>query len=240
MGERTKKFPRRVLLAIFFLCGCAADQSKVQDGAAPRDAVPAPVFREGDFWRFTVTEQSDEPLTRTDTVHGDYELSYSGGKFTLSKLAGGRKTEVYVYSGETLVDAEFTPAEFLSLLDHQRVWAFIQFPLYVGKMWKTSYRALGKDDMTLLFSISAQTRVTGIEKIATAAGNLEAFKIEREASLSATLGRGVPHGITMWHHYVYYYSPETRTIVKYNSLREGDRRPINRRSIELIGWSRAK
>jgi hypothetical protein len=235
-----RKFPRRLLLAICFLCGCAAEQSNFREVAEPNDAVSAPVFKEGDSWRFRVSEESEEPLTRTDAIHGDYELFYSGGKFALSKLADGRKSEVYVYPDQNLVDVEFTAAEFLSMLNHQRVWEFIQFPLYVGKQWKTGYRALGKDDMTLLFSISAQTRVTGIEQVATPAGNLAAFKIERESYLSATLGRGVPHQVNMWHHYIYYYSPETRTIVKYNSLREGDRRPINKRSIELIGWRRAE
>jgi hypothetical protein len=116
-------------------------------------------------------------------------------------------------------------AELVGLWDVKRVWQYLDFPLFVGKRWKTEYRAFTIMANHARFRVAAETWVSGIEQVSTNAGNFQAFRIQRESleSGSGGLGAGIGVGITRDVNYTYFYSPGTRSIVKYQRRGGGAR-----------------
>lgn len=184
-----------------------------------------PIHRDGDFWRFRV--RGKETTQRTNSIYGGYEILYRNNEFELfSFSAESRQREkLNVFYEPAQLDLKPSLAELVGLMDVKRVWRYLEFPLFVGKRWKTEYRAFTIVANNARFRIAAETWVSGIEQVSTNAGNFQAFRIQRESleSGSGGIGAGMGVGITRHVNYTYFYSPETRSIVKYQRRGGGAR-----------------
>jgi len=187
-----------------------------------QDQIAAPSYRNGDFWIFRVGEK-DFLTQTTRALDGDYRVAFSDGKFAVRSIAESNgKTNQSVGVLKRML---YIPDEEDQLL---------QFPLAVGKKWDTSHEAEGRRGGGRVAHMKGETNVTGIEEIKTSAGTFRALKIERSDRGRASGGKKAEfHDNT----YTFYYSPETRSIVKYKyEQREasgvGSRAGI--REIELV------
>jgi hypothetical protein len=107
---------------------------------------------------------------------------------------------------------------------------YLQFPLAVNKQWSAQFEDVSRTGR--VGNESAETSVLGVEDVTTTAGTFRAFKIERYE----IVGSGTPGGRANRPRrieHTYYYSPETRSIVKYHRLTPG----IGTREIELIKFT---
>ncbi|HEV8342647.1 MAG TPA: hypothetical protein VGR30_09780 [Candidatus Binatia bacterium] len=191
----------------------------------PQEQVPAPVYKDGEFWHFRAAEK-DFLIQTTRAIGGDYEVFYSGGKVEVKAL----KEE----EAKTREDIGHL-RRMLNLPDDK--WQLLQFPLAVGKKWSTSFQVTSRLRGALV-NRNAETSVTGMEQITTPAGTFRAFKIERrDYTAGRTAGpRGGTAGGEIFS-LTYYYSPDTRAIVKYYDERQEPDRigtTIGKREIELI------
>lgn len=152
----------------------------------------APVYQDGDWWEFKVTHRSYQTTHTAWLGQGIYKLARDAGKF---KMFDSDRSEVTGYIPSTGTLATMTGSS-KRLLD---------FPVFVGKKWDATYRAglVGAGSST--YPLSMQVTVVGTEKVTVPAGTFQSFKIEREDV-----------GGPLWHwKWVYYYSPETKSIVKF-------------------------
>jgi hypothetical protein len=104
-----------------------------------------------------------------------------------------------------------------------KLWQIAQFPLFVGKKWEYQYRIGTLGSRASRYTRSAEIRVSGIEQIATPAGQFRVFRIEKEDWFKQN--RWVT---TAW------YSPDTKSIVKFfydTSVSPGDQ---GKTELELI------
>lgn len=158
-----------------------------------QDKAEQPAYKDGEYWHYRVERKNFQSSvsTRTD---GEYEVRLINGEPRVYALVGGeKKGEV---SGES-VDA------LKRRLGNKDERENLQFPLFVGKKWKTAYEVLGK--VTLRHSV--ETEVKGFEEVTTPAGVFKAFKLERVDD----------NGRNNANYGTYFYSPETRSIVKSTS-----------------------
>jgi hypothetical protein len=159
-----------------------------------QEQAPAPVYKEGDFWQFRLGKR---PI----------EATIKDGKLRFFEPKPDQRTEL---------DVEKFPMLKNMLAVEPDEQKFLEFPLFVGKDWSNSYQDHLRG-FAGLSSIPARTSVTAVEEITTSAGTFRAFKIERSEALSGPAARMKPvAGQTLGRTYRYYYSPETRSIVKYN------------------------
>lgn len=179
-----------------------------------QEQAPAPVYNEGDIWVFRVTEHMS--VESTKGLDGNYKVIYKGRKFVVA-FPGGEKPQ----SKQDL-------SQLRSMLDEPNdKKQMLQFPLSIGNKWTTAYEVDSRAT-SLPIRRSGETKVTGIEQIATPAGTFRAFKIERYETGSKDTRRGGNERAT----YTYYYSPKVRGIVKLSYEREGGAA----RSIELVKY----
>jgi hypothetical protein len=61
--------------------------------AFSQEQAPAPVFKDGDFWRFNVTEDIAN-VSSTRELDGVYELIYSQGTAKIFQSPEGQRSEV--------------------------------------------------------------------------------------------------------------------------------------------------
>jgi hypothetical protein len=157
--------------------------------AYAQEAAPVPPHKNGDFWRFKAREWDWVSYT-SDPIDGIYEISATGGKLRIFKLSGDQKAEV-----------DPRPPV-LSLLIGFAQNPNLKFPLAVGQNWKFEYRigARGAKEV----SRTVEIKVTGTEQVTTPAGTFTAFKLEKD-------DRKGPKDFWVT---TYWYSPETKSVVK--------------------------
>jgi hypothetical protein len=179
-----------------------------------QNEVPVPTFNNGDFWLFNVTEK-DFQVQSTRALDGEFEVFYSGGKF-LVRRPGGEDV-----SGLDI-------GEIRRMVNPNSEQQYTQFPLAVSKKWATNYNVQLRGNK-MPVGRHADTNVTGLEEVATPAGKFRAFKIERYDTGGG--GRNIGNFV-----YTYYYSPETRSLVKYHSeaVSKGAGASAGKTDIELI------
>jgi hypothetical protein len=187
-----------------------------------QDQVEAPAYQDGDLWQFRVAE-SGLLVKSTEGIGGDYEIVYSGGKFMVRR-PGGVKLEGQQQIGIVL-----------AMLYHEQQFELLQFPLAVGKKWRAEYQQQLRG-ARLPVERYADSSVTGVEEITTPAGKFRAFKIERHDT-----GRGGTGIAPPTFELTYFYSPETRAIVKQHWECHGTagRGACGEREIELIKFALA-
>lgn len=156
---------------------------------------PAPAYQDGDFWVFRGTTKQSISVP-SDMLEGDYEVSFSGGKFEVFQFVGGERGRVGPRTADRLKSMVTAGSE---------PTAQLRFPLTVGQKWTATFAYQPPRGQTPS-SRTLETLVTGIQQVTTPAGTFQVFKIEG--------GFAHPSGVQAA--YVYFYSPQARSIVKWN------------------------
>ena len=158
--------------------------------------VPPPVFQDGDFWQFKAVETSVGGISRSNPFDGMYEVFYSQGNFKTFQMTGNGREPAGPSARGPL----------LAFLGQGSVIKDLQFPFSVGQKWdyKYEFTAIGSKKS---FLRTVEIHVTGVEQVTTPAGNFSAFKLEKEEMFK--LGEHPWVG-------TFYYSPETKSVVKYS------------------------
>lgn len=149
--------------------------------------VAAPTYKDGDYWWYRFAGKI-------------YELTIVAGKLKIYDPKPDRKIEVEDERAEVLSGLVAVAED-----DEQ----LVRFPLSAGKDWsdqvETGKARLGKKFGARPVTRPTHSRVVGIEDVATPAGSFRVFKIDRKETRR---GRDSASGSV-------YYSPETRSVVKY-------------------------
>jgi len=180
-----------------------------------QDEATKPNYKNGEAWLFTVKEGGGIGSS-TNLLNGTYELSMVDGKLKTAIVNGSQKD-----------DLDPRPPLLLSLLTFA---PNLNFPLTVGKQWSRDYKGTyvgGNKPIARKITYE----VKGIEQITAPAGTFRAFKLESD-------DRSSPRDYFTT---TYWYSPETRSIVK--SLFDGSGGGQNKalqREIELIKFTPVK
>jgi hypothetical protein len=182
-----------------------------------QERADAPVFKDGDVWRYRVVEHGEYMKTEKE-LNGIYELIYSAGRFGVFKLEESQKKELKSGTGVLV-----------GLLGQTENQQHLQFPLYQGKSWSKDYtfRPRRRDADRVVNSV---TRITDFGSITIGLGSFPAFKIERDAQF-----KHIDH----WA-FVYYWSPQTRSVVKYYMEVLKGAAAGSKREIELIKFGSAR
>jgi hypothetical protein len=169
-----------------------------------QEQAPAPTFKEGDTWQFNITRKG-QIASSTEQNEGIYELSVTQGVVKLYQLNSGQRNEIPIQpDGPT--------QELASLVGKSDQRPDLKFPLSVGQKWTYGYVTRPANSKQAQ-KWSAEVNVVGMEQVTTAAGSFKAYKLISSKSWPGGL-RGTRGGNTV----TYFYSPETRSIVKSSSV----------------------
>lgn len=176
----------------------------------------APVFIDGDIWQYRVVEHGEYMKTERE-LNGVYEIAYANGELKAYKLEKNQKKDLSTNAGVVL--------GLVGQTDLQHVL----FPLYKDRSWRTDYTFRPRR-REVDRSVRAVTKVTDFAEVTISAGIFKAFKLDREARF-----KNVDHWL-----FVYYWSPQTKSVVKYQmEVLKGDAAG-NKREIELIKFGSAR
>jgi hypothetical protein len=184
--------------------------------AFSQDEASKPAYKNGESWLFTSKDSGTIGSDPSKMLNGTYELSIVDGKFKIAAVTGSQKEEL-----------DPRPPTLSCLLGYCQN---LNFPLTVGKQWTQDYKG------TYIGSSRPMARkvtreVKGIEQVTTAAGTFRAFKLESD-------DRAGPRDFWVTN---YWYSPETRSIVKYQfDATAGGQVDGLKRNIELIKFTPVK
>ncbi len=159
-----------------------------QTAAFSQDEATKPSYKNGETWTYTVKEGGTIGSS-SRALNGTYEVSIADGKMKVAALNGSEKENL-----------EPRPAPLIAMLTFG---PNLDFPLTVGKQWTRDYKG------TYVGSSKQMSRkityeVKGIEQVTTPAGTYRAFKLESDDRA----------GQRDYFTTTYWYSPETRSIVK--------------------------
>ncbi len=202
-----------LLLSILFFVLPAAGYG--QEAAAPE-------YRDGDTWQYNAIER-DQITTSTRALNGDFKVVFKGGEVRIVPVAGQEKSGFKQSIGEMR-----------RLLAVAREEKYLEFPLSVNKKWSAEF----KDEVRggIHVETHAEVQVSGYEEVDTAAGKFKAFKIERyETSGGSSKGRNAVSKVRRVE-YTYYYSPDTRSVVKLHRLDANG----SARDLELTSYTPAR
>ena len=186
-----------------------------QSPAFSQDEATKPAYKNSETWLFTVKEFGSVGSS-SKLLNGTYEVSIVEGKQKTAVVNGSQKD-----------DLDPRPPVLLSLLTFA---PNLDFPLTVGKQWSQDYKGtyVGSNKPV---ARKITREVKGIEQVTTAAGTFRAFKLESD-------DRAGPRDYFTT---TYWYSPETRSIVKllFDGSSGGQATGLQRQ-IELIKFTPAK
>jgi hypothetical protein len=152
------------------------------------------------MWQINISRK-DQVASSTAQNEGAYELVYTQGKVKVFEVNGSQKTEIEVQPD--------SPAEgLLGAIGKNPKRPDLKFPLSIGQKWEYQLvvRPAGsRQDQRR----SAEVTVMGQEQVTTPAGSFKAFKLIRSESWSVGRAGGTNSSTS-----TFYYSPETRSIVK--------------------------
>ena len=159
-----------------------------QTVAFSQDEATKPSYKNGETWLYTLKEGGSTGSS-SRSLNGTYELSIVDGKLKVAAVNGSEKE-----------DLEPRPAPLIAMLTFG---PNLDFPFTVGKQWTRDYKG------TYVGSSKPIARkityeVKGIEQVTTPAGTFRAFKLESDDRA----------GQRDYFTTTYWYSPETRSIVK--------------------------
>jgi hypothetical protein len=189
-----------------------------------QEQAAAPSFKEGDTWQFNITHTNSVASSTGYLVH---ELTFTQSNVKLFQIGGSQKNEIAIKpDGDTQM--------LLTVLGKSTQLLDLKFPLSVGQKWSYDYETrlpgLPRDQRR-----SVEVNVTGMEQVTTAAGSFKAYKLVRSASWSTTGPRGGRGGgSTNSSTTTYFYSPETRSIVKSSNANDKNPEIVE---IELIKFT---
>lgn len=153
-----------------------------------QDEAPKPVYKNGETWLFTAKEGGTIGSS-SKSLAGAFELSIADGKLKIAAVTGSQKEEL-----------DPRPNALVGLLGFGRN---LDFPLTVGKQWSLDYKGtyVGSNKP---IARKITYEVKGIEQVTVTAGTFRAFKLESDDRA----------GQRDYFTTTYWYSPETRSIVK--------------------------
>jgi hypothetical protein len=163
-------------------------------------------YREGEFWQFKYRSWGWPPLFSDSTrlIDGVYEIVYSQNQFRTFYLSPEGKEELSPPN-----------TKIMYLLDPGRD---VQFPLTLGKKWSYGYKQLvwlgeGAGTHTETWYRTVQLIVQTRESVTTEAGTYSAFKVVKADRQNVSSGAAVT---------TYYFSPDTRSVVRMFGIELGD------------------
>jgi hypothetical protein len=171
-----------------------------------QEQLERPPYREGEFWQFKYRSWG-WPLLSSDStqlIDGVYELVYSQNQFKTFYLGPKGREELSPPN-----------AKIMYLMDPGRDF---QFPLTPGKQWSYEYKQLvwlgaGAGTHTETWYRTVQLNVQRRESVTTEAGTFSAFKVVKSDRRNGSSGAAVT---------TYYFSPETRSVVRMFGTELGD------------------
>ena len=186
-----------------------------------QEQAAAPAHKEGDTWQFNISRKG-QIGSSTDQNEGMYELAVAQGAVKLYEIDGSQKNEIPI-------QPEGPSQGLLRLVGKSDQRPDLKFPLSVGQKWTYEYAtrpAGAKQDQRR----SVEVIVAGMEQVTTPVGNFNAYKLIKSESWSGTGRGGKPGGNTT----TYFYSPETRSIVKRSTVNDNNPATVE---IELIKFT---
>jgi len=202
---------KRQSMARIFWCLALAALMLWSSALHAQEQASAARLRDGDFWHFQVKSKMPRGVDSWGGTipDGNYILRFSPGRLRAYQL---------VNNDEQILENSMG---LLSLIgrssggnsQNTRLTATsrdLQFPLFVGKKWQFTYQ-LNIPRGAKQRNVAIQ--VVALERTETAAGHFQTFKIEKYvqwATASALWETGVQNVQSS-----YFYSPETKSIVKY-------------------------
>jgi hypothetical protein len=204
--KEDRQMNKRFLLSIF-----AVALSWSTAVVFAQEQAPAPSFKEGDTWQFNISRKA-QIASSTDQNDGVYELSVAQGAVKLYDVNGGQKNELSI-------QPDGATQALLRLVGKSNQRPDLKFPLSVGQKWTYQYETrpagLPRDQRR-----SVEVNVAGMEQVTTPAGSFKAYKLIKSESWSTTgRGGGTGGGSSTT---TYFYSPETRSIVKLSIVSENN------------------
>jgi hypothetical protein len=187
-----------------------------------QEQAPAPSFKEGDTWQFNIIPKGMLGKS-TEQNEGIYELSITQGVVKLYDVNGGQKNEMPIQpDGPTQV--------LLGLVGKSNQRPDLKFPLSAGQKWTYQYETrpagLPRDQRR-----AVEVNVVGMEQVTTPAGSFKAYKLIKSESWSTTgRGGGTGGGSNTT---TYFYSPETRSIIKASLVNENNPGTVERELIKF-------
>lgn len=183
--------------------------------AFSQDEIGKPAYKNGDTWVFTVKESGTIGST-SNALNGTYEISIVDGKMKVASVQGSQKDDLDPRPGALVALLTFGPN--------------LSFPLAVGKQWTRDYKGtyVGSNKP---IARKITYEVKGTEQVTTPAGTFRAIKLESDDRA----------GQRDYFTTTYWYSPDTRSIVKSNfDGSAGGQQTGLQRQIELITFTPAK
>jgi|GEM_PF-2209068 len=193
--ERSRSLTSRLFCALLCACVLSACAASSNQSPPPGAAVvEAPDFnKQGGTWTYRVVHNMASGGYRSDMDYGDIELRIRNGNYQRRRVDGDKRP---LGSATWLYAALPTPK---IIEDKAR---YFNFPLWIGKEWD------GAQFITHRWR-DAHSTVTGIETVVTPGGTFEAYRIERKMVTFAGI-------LNYYGTEVYFYSPQTRSIVKFD------------------------
>jgi hypothetical protein len=193
--------------------------------AFAQEQAPAPSFKEGDTWQFNFSRKG-QIASSTEQNNGMYELSITQGVVKVYEVNGNQKNEI-------AIQPDGPTQGLLRLIgkSDQQERPNVKFPLSAGQKWTYQYETT-PPGLPRAQRRHVEVNVTGMEQVTTPVGSFKAYKLIRSESWSMTgryggSGRG---GSTT----TYFYSPETRSIVKSSTVNDNNPGTVE---IELIKFT---
>ena len=153
----------------------------------------APVYKEGECWVFRSVSKNFQGYVSgvlAVPVNGDHKICFLERKFF--KVEGGTKSQI-------------STGSLWNNILYMRENLYLKFPLIVGQKrtgeFETQIRGTNRREKR-----TSESSVLGIEDITSSAGAYQTFKIE---TIHWCGGKSCGR-------YIYFYSPQTKSIVKYN------------------------
>jgi len=153
----------------------------------------APVYKDRECWLFrSVSKNFMGSVSGVSAlpVDGDHKICFLKGQFF--EVDGDAKSQI-------------STASTWNSIFYMKENRQLKFPLIVGQKWNEEFETRVRGT-NRLEQRKSETQVLGIEHIMTTAGAYPTFKLQRDSWCLAGL-------CDKW---VYFYSPETKSVVKFN------------------------
>ena len=172
-----------------------------------QEQAPAPSFKDGDTWQFNISWKG-QIATSTERHIGIYEVVVSRAAVKLYQVDGDQKNEI-------AIKPDGPTQALLGLVGKSNQRPDLKFPLLSGKKW--TYQFVTRPPAAKFYQRrSAEVTIGMMEEVRTPAGSFKAYKLIRSERWTIGNKYGKGHSSTT----TYFYSPETRSVVKSSSIIE--------------------
>jgi len=184
-----------VVLLLFALSACVQTSVPPSGG----EQVQAPSYSETGSWKYRVVHRTYSGVWKSNLINGEFEIVVRNGEPKIFQPNSSKAAEITADPNPLAV---LLPTEAVARAGTQ----YFNFPLWIGKdwrgweLWEHKWRG-------------TRSSVTGVETVVTPAGTFSAYRIERDIRIFV----GVRN---FYRTEIYFYSPQTRSVVKFDSSEE--------------------